>query len=268
MSPSSSIDLAIFMRMEVSVWVNVIEKFRKKIASNSRSDTSILSAAALRVQSPYSLLFISDMNVSSFAALPDGMRLLALKRAEDGDGVILRMQETRGALRRMNGPAFAGVSPVRVSVDEGPFPDTADCLPFSTATFRYRGISIREAPVAEPEPGPAPAPVGSWYTGLITEPRACCGEKDGQLYLIWGQNREENLSHYELYRSRESGFLPERDSFLARVEPGPYRVGLYEDTGLSTHTRYFYRVRAVNKEGIPGAFSREFSGITREPLPE
>lgn len=204
----------------------------------------------------------------SFAALPDGMRLLALKRAEDGDGVILRMQETRGALRRVDGPAFAGVSPVRVSVDEGPFPDTADCLPFSTATFRYRGISIREAPVAEPEPGPAPAPVGSWYTGLITEPRACCGEKDGQLYLIWGQNREENLSHYELYRSRESGFLPERDSFLARVEPGPYRVGLYEDTGLSTHTRYFYRVRAVNKEGIPGAFSREFSGITREPLPE
>ena len=202
----------------------------------------------------------------SFVTLPDGMRLLTVKRAEDGDGIVLRMQETRGTLRRVKGPVFDGVSPVRVSVDEGPFPDTEKCLPFGTATFRYRGLSIKEEEVTEPERGLSPAPIGSWYTGLIAEPRACCGEKDGQLYLIWGQNMDDNLSHYELYRSRESGFLPERRSFLTRVEPGPYRVGLFEDTALSTHTRYYYRLRAVSKEGVPGPFSREFSGITREML--
>lgn len=203
----------------------------------------------------------------SFVALPDGMRLLTLKRAEDGDGVVLRMQETRGTLRRVKGPAFADASPVRVSVDEGPFPDTEICLPFGTATFRYRGLSIREEKTAEPERGLSPAPIGSWYTGLIAEPCACCWEKDGQLYLIWGQNMDDNLSHYELYRSLESGFLPGPTSFLTRVEPGPYRVGLYEDTALSTHTRYYYRLRAVSKEGVPGPFSREFSGITREMPP-
>ena len=200
----------------------------------------------------------------SFLSLPAGMRLLTLKRAESGDGVVLRVQETHGRERQVAGPELAGVSPVRVSVDERAFSDTGKCLPFGTATFLYRGLSIQEEEISEPGEGTRPAPIGSWYTGLITEPMACCGAMDGQLYLIWGQNMEKNLSHYELYRSGESGFSPGPASFVARVEPGPYRVGLYEDSGLAVHSRYYYRLRAVNREGVPGPFSREFSGLTRE----
>lgn len=109
-----------------------------------------------------------------------------------------------------------------------------------------------------------PAPIGSFYTGLITVPKAVHGEKEGQLYLIWGQNTESDLSHYELYRSEKSGFLPDEKTFLARVMPGPYRVGLKEENGLKHHTRYFYRVRAVRKNGIKSEFSSEFSGVTRD----
>ncbi len=110
----------------------------------------------------------------------------------------------------------------------------------------------------------APAPVGSFYTGLITTPQAVHGAKDGQLYLIWGQNTESDLSHYELYRSEISGFLPNTETFLTNVEPGPYRVAIKEETGLKHHTRYYYRVRAVDKDGHQGEISGEFSGLTRE----
>ena len=109
-----------------------------------------------------------------------------------------------------------------------------------------------------------PAPIGSVWTGLITHPRAACGEKDGLLYLLWGQNMEKNLSHYELYRSEMTGFVPSAETFVAKVEPGEYRVGRYVDEGLNVHTQYFYRVRAVNTKGICGEFSEEFSGITKE----
>ncbi|MDO5580914.1 MAG: glycoside hydrolase family 38 C-terminal domain-containing protein [Planctomycetia bacterium] len=116
----------------------------------------------------------------------------------------------------------------------------------------------------DPDSGSAPAPIGSVYTGLITNPKAVHGEEDGQLYLIWGQNTESDLSHYELYRSEKSGFKPNAETFLTKVGPGEYRVGLKEEKGLKHHTRYYYRVRAVDQKGHKGKFSEEFSGLTRE----
>ncbi len=86
------------------------------------------------------------------------------------------------------------------------------------------------------------------------------------LYLLWGANMEKNLSHYELYRSRERDFTPSEDNLAARVEPEKYRCGRYVDRGLGTHTEYWYRVRAVNTEGVAGDFSEPFSGTTKEPL--
>jgi hypothetical protein len=111
-----------------------------------------------------------------------------------------------------------------------------------------------------------PAPIGSVWTGLISKPRAARGENDGHMYLLWGQNMEKNLSHYELYRSTESGFVPSAENFVAKVEPGEYRMGRYVDEGLAVHTQYFYRVRAVNTDGVCGDFSEEFSGMTKEPI--
>ena len=53
---------------------------------------------------------------------------------------------------------------------------------------------------------------------------------------------------------------------IARIEPERYRCGRYIDRDLEQHTEYWYRVRAVNAEGIAGDFSEPFSGTTKEPI--
>ncbi len=196
----------------------------------------------------------------SFAAVPNGQRLISLKRAEDGEGLIARLLGER--------------SEAAVDIEGAPVhPNTVDERPsikryghgFSTLRADVGAVKKRED-IPDRVDENCPAPIGSVWTGLITEPRAARGENDGHLYLIWGQNQEKNLSHYELYRSEESGFVPSEENLLAKVEPGVYRVGLYVDEGLKTHTAYFYRVCAVNTDGVRGEMSREFSGITKEPV--
>lgn len=130
----------------------------------------------------------------------------------------------------------------------------------------HQGDCSEELEVTTEASGPsAPAKIGSFYTGLIDTPKAGHGAEPDQLYLIWGQNTESDLSHYELYRSETPGFVPDGATFLADIEPGPYCVALRDDRELKIHTTYYYRVRAVDKDGNKGEFSDEFSGTTREP---
>ncbi|NLS96953.1 MAG: hypothetical protein GXX96_32855 [Planctomycetaceae bacterium] len=109
-----------------------------------------------------------------------------------------------------------------------------------------------------------PAKVGSVYTGLISDPRAWRGDEPDTLYLQWGQNQEPDLSHYELYRGDRPDFPLNDAGFLARVEPGPYVVVPYEDKGLKPHATYYYRVRAIDRDGHKGEPSELCVGTTRE----
>jgi fibronectin type 3 domain-containing protein len=109
-----------------------------------------------------------------------------------------------------------------------------------------------------------PAKVGSAYTGLITAPRAWRGDRPDMLYLLWGQNADSDLSHYELYRSETPDFQLGEKTFLAKVAPGPYVVVPFEDQGLKPHTTYYYRVRAVDRDGHKGQPSEVCRGVTRE----
>jgi hypothetical protein len=203
----------------------------------------------------------------------DNLRLLALKRAEDGNGIIARFQEnhdqtiSRAAIQQS---LVDDGNVTRCTVDERGNSEASGKEGFSvnrggTLTLRIEGRNIPEE-TALPPPAAAetPAPIGSVYTGIIDQPRAVFGEYQGHLYLVWGQNQEADLSHYELFRSEESGFTPDTATFLAKVEPGPYRVARYEDRDLRTHREYFYRVRAIAVSGRTGEFSREFCGLTRE----
>ena len=106
------------------------------------------------------------------------------------------------------------------------------------------------------------------YTGLIDEPCAIHGEKDGQLYVLWGKSPLPNLHHYEIHRSTEAGFTPSSTTLVATVEPGEYCVERFEELGLDTHVCYYHRIRAVDVNGMAGPFSGEFSAWTREPLPQ
>ena len=193
----------------------------------------------------------------SFVNVPEDQRLVCLKRAEDGDGIIARLYGTGAASVDMDGRACT-----RCTVDERPAGDLPPCA-FTTLRIDA-GILPRRADTPDVIDEAKPAPIGSVWTGLISKPRAARGERDGHLYLLWGQNMEKNLSHYELYRSTEPGFVPSAENFAAKVESGEYRMGRYVDEGLASHMQYFYRVRAVNTDGVCGDFSEEFSGITKE----
>ena len=191
-------------------------------------------------------------------------RLIGLKRADDGNGLIVRLYgegaDTPPALFFGNGEQA-----VRVRVDESALNADERVVGNAFATYRVGGVKLNErAVVQEKGENGAPAPIGSVYTGLITFPRAAAGENDGHLYLLWGRSTEPDFSHYRLYRSETSGFIADESTFLADVMPEEYCVGRYVDTGLKNHTSYYYRVCAVSKAGICGEMSGEFCGITKE----
>ena len=99
----------------------------------------------------------------------------------------------------------------------------------------------------------------SGWTGLIEKPRAGHGEKDGQMYILWGAEMSPAFDHYELWRDGK---------FLANVTNGvhnglPYRVARYEDLGLPTHSRHEYRIRKVWKDGRKDSLGEPFWGLTR-----
>ena len=235
-------------------------RFRFSITSYEGTyKTAKIPEMAERYANPVQLVALSKQSGSlngdsqSFLEIPQGQRLVSLKRADDGDGIIARLYGTGAAL----------VGAQRVRVDETPLlGDTASRGGFTAYRLGSGVLHLKER--ALPEASGSPAPIGSVYTGLITHPCAAAGEAAGHLYLLWGHNIEEDFSHYKLYRSEESGFVPSQDNFLADIQPEAYCVGRYEDKGLKDNTPYYYRVCAVNKAGKAGPFSREFCGITKE----
>lgn len=199
------------------------------------------------------------------------LQLMALKRAEDGDGLVLRLRETCGRpvedleLKCELGQDF---TMSLCTVDERPENNQVPprCDANGIVTFRLRGTNLPERAIQAPvSKDGRPLPIGSNYTGLITKPCAARGENRGHLYLLWGASTEPDFSHYELYRSTKPGFVPDKDTFIANVQNEEFCVGRYEDTGLDDHRTYYYRVRAVNNKGQAGDFSEEFSGVTFQP---
>ena len=191
-------------------------------------------------------------------------RLLTLKRAEDGKGLIVRLYGDKPELT-MNGEFFGRPEVAANTPDER---ETAEEPAPGFITLRLTGEGLCGLPVrAETETrgqGAARTPVGTIYTGLIQRPRAARGEEDGMLYLLWGAVVEKDLAGYEVYRGERSGFTADEHSRVAFAEPEEYCEGRYVDRGLKHHTRYFYRVCAVDKQGSRGPLSEEFSAWTKE----
>ena len=206
-----------------------------------------------------------DAEAHSFLTVGEGQRLLCLKRADDGDGIIVRLYGSGDAEIKSSLPGCGSAQ--RVRIDEMPMEAKGKDAGFTSYRLGAGSVKLTERPAREVlGTDGAPAPIGSVYTGLITQPRAAAGERDGYLYLLWGANMEDDLSHYELYRSEEPDFEVGDTTFVAKVLPEEYREGRYVDEGLKTHTRYFYRVRAVNRAGQAGPLSDVFSAWTKELL--
>ena len=190
----------------------------------------------------------------SFMNTDKPIRLLTLKVAEDCDGVVARFL---GKSENLNINLLDDAAFERVSTDEK---YSGDKGIYGFAAYKLNRSGIRVKPYTDKDIYDE----DYCYTGLITSPRAACGENSGHLYLLWGKDMREDLAHYEVYRSEDKGFKPDAGTFAANAENEEYRVARYEDTGLKKHTRYYYRVRSVYTDGTFGKFSREFCGITKE----
>lgn len=188
-------------------------------------------------------------------------RIIGMKISETCDGVVVRTSGDSDAEVYLNGKIGK-----RVSIDETPLTaENSEMKGQGICTHLFKGYEFstrKENNTLNTKAGKL-SPIGSVYTGLINKPRATCGEKRGQLYLLWGQNIEESLNHYELYRSEARDFKLDETTHIANVLPGEYRCARYEDLGLQDDKEYYYIVRAVGKNGEKSEFSAKFSGKTR-----
>lgn len=201
----------------------------------------------------------------SFMNIDTKLRLLTLKRADDGKGVIARCYGNQEDFP-VKDLAGMTVYTERNTIDEYPCTNKKT-KGFITYRLGAENITLSERKAEDiPCNHSVPAPIGSVYTGLISKPCAACGEKPGHLYLLWGHNTEPDFSHYNLYRSETANFEVNESTFIAKIFPEEYVVGRYEDTGLKEHTCYYYKVCAVNKEGVHGEISEEFHAYTKETI--
>ena len=141
-----------------------------------------------------------------------------------------------------------------------------DGFAFDLAPFGYATIRIDSPKLRFKTRPPKTSPYA--YSGLITEPRAGHGAKDGQMYLLWGVNASPRWDHDDLYRSKEQDFKCDASTFVSSVtNEAPnglaYRIMRHEDLGLDHHARYWYRIVPVFKDGGRGEPSAPFGGITR-----
>ena len=189
----------------------------------------------------------ADGEIASFVkADRPNVELVALKLAEDGNGLIVRFRETEGRATRAKvvQSLVKNARIERVTVLEEPRKDTASAdgsvffRPFEMVTLRLTGDlpSIRIAAAKEP------------WTGLLTRPRVFPGGKGGTTYLLWGTDGADDFDHYELYRDGQ---------LLATVtnvvEDGIlYRNARYEDK-TAGKARHDYQIRSVYKDGRKGA---------------
>lgn len=224
---------------------------------------------AERIMNPVSCVEIGTQNGRlsekslSFIEVDTKLRVLTIKPADDTNGIITRFYGEDKPIEKIS-IMGRSLSITRNTVDERLYEGGKND---GFITYRLGADDIKLKLKEKPAPKTSdkkPLPIGKFYTGLITEPKAACGENDGQLYLLWGASREPNLSHYKLFRGESADFIADDSSHIADVLPEEYVVGRYVDTGLKSHTEYFYRVCAVNLDGACGELSNVFSAITKE----
>lgn len=186
--------------------------------------------------------------------LESDARFIGLKSADDGRGLIAHFYSEKEptAIKTVFGDYSAA---------------TVDEYEEKNITGGYFAIRIGAEKIKtelRPERQVSPLEIGGVETGLVTAPRSARGENDGMLYILWGKCKSPDVAYYELFRGNTPDFTADSTTLIAKPEPEEYVVGRYIDNGLKTNTRYYYRVRAVDKNGEKGPLSKVFSALTKE----
>lgn len=82
-----------------------------------------------------------------------------------------------------------------------------------------------------------------------------------EIFVDWYDNTEPDISHYEVYRSTISGFVPNEETFVARAS-----TSCYSDKNLQTNTKFYYRIVAVDTSGNRSEPSIELCAYTKFEL--
>ncbi len=112
-------------------------------------------------------------------------------------------------------------------------------------------VHSTDSPIAGAVTKPVPKPV----TGL----RASQGEVK-QASLQWRFNPEADIARYEIFRGSDPA------SVNKKVQDAPGNVQQFQDQGLEDGKKHYYRVRAVDRDGLEGQFSETVLSATK-PVP-
>ena len=86
---------------------------------------------------------------------------------------------------------------------------------------------------------------------------------NGEITVKWVSDNSTNLSHYNVYRSLNADFIPNRLSFIGTSEGTSYfdqtelNYGGWGHKRLDPNTTYFYRVAPVDMFNNEGSLSKE-----------
>jgi len=83
-----------------------------------------------------------------------------------------------------------------------------------------------------------------------------------QINLDWQDNSEGDMDHYNIYRSRTSGFTPGSSSLV-----GSSQTSSFSDTDLLAETMYYYKITAVDTSLNESSPSSQVSETTLTPDP-
>lgn len=179
----------------------------------------------------------------------------------------------------VNEPEVKGYAVFRSSRGDGPFEKIAFVEGRETSRFvdgAKRGFFAIEAPLKDEtryyykvqavnvvDVHSVDSPMDNAVTKPVPEPVA--GLQANQLEvkqasLKWKANEEEDLAKYEVYRGRDAEAVNTR--VLEVSAPSTQAI----DQGLQDGAKYFYRVRAVDKDGLEGNFSNTAASSTK-PVP-
>lgn len=109
------------------------------------------------------------------------------------------------------------------------------------SSYRIRAVRTESSPQPQAQPAPAATVVG-----------------DDMSQLIWQPESPEHVDYYEIFRSTDPAFAPDRHTNLV----GESRRSTFTDLGLQPSTTYFYKIKAVSLNGETSAASPASSGIT------
>jgi uncharacterized protein len=122
--------------------------------------------------------------------------------------------------------------------------------------YKVRAVNVVEVPSAD-------SPVSNAVTKPVPEPvreLQASQLEVKQTVLRWKPHGEEDIVKYEIFRGDEPRSV---DKKLQEV---PGNINEYLDKGLKDGTKYYYRLRAVDKDGLEGKTSETIFAATK-PLP-